>query len=177
MSQFRFDSLAISRLSRLIAVLRSLASTADSRWVSAMKDVADIARREYLKQFESEGAAFGKRWAALAAFTKADRARKGFPAAGPILVRRGLLKDSVTNPRSSNSRTVVTRSGVTLESTLRTRSGTSLYMLHQRGGKNLPERKISRDGSPAFISRSGWKEVEGRIMKIPETAATKIRSV
>lgn len=48
------------------------------------------------KAFESEGASTGAPWPQLAPATQADRRRKGFPAAHPILQRTGALQRALT---------------------------------------------------------------------------------
>jgi hypothetical protein len=57
--------------------------------------VTEEYRSEIYRTFASEGSYGGYPWAPLALSTQADRARKGFPPAHPILVRTSRLRDSL----------------------------------------------------------------------------------
>lgn len=75
------------------------AEAKDAELCAALEDLrpvtdkwADAIVEGIQKNFDDEAAA-GERWPALAESTQRDRARKGYGAAGPILVRTGNLKD------------------------------------------------------------------------------------
>ncbi len=94
------------------------------------------------RNFAAEGRP--KSWAALAPITIADRQRKGYPA-GPILVRSGRLKDSLTKPGAPGQ---VLRIG---PRSIRYGSSVKYYRYHQYGTRNMPARKMMllqrQDGS------------------------------
>lgn len=131
--------------------------------LKAMNDIADIARKHFQNQFGTEGAAFSTKWAQLAKSTRADRKRRGYKPARPILVRRGWLRASVVSKTSAKHKAVISETQITLSSILKTKNGKyNLLELHQKGTKKMPARKIFREGTPPFISAAGWKEVEAR---------------
>jgi phage gpG-like protein len=58
--------------------------------------IEDAVRVGFAENFATESAG-GTPWEQLAPFTNADRVKKGFPAAHPILVRTGDYRDSFTD--------------------------------------------------------------------------------
>ena len=133
-------------------------------WKKALDDAADIAQKFLGRQFATAGREFGAAWSPLAKSTQADRKRKGYKPSRPILVRRGWLRASVIEKRSANHQRTVTLHGVTLASSLKTKSGLNLLMLHQAGTAKMPARKIFKEGQPPFISQRGWEEIKIRFM-------------
>lgn len=133
-------------------------------WKKALDDAADIAQKFLGRQFATAGHEFGTAWPVLAKSTQADRKRKGYKPARPILVRRGWLRASVIDKRSANHQRTVTLHGITLSSSLKTKSGLNLVTLHQEGTAKMPARKIFKEGQPPFISQRGWEEIKIRFI-------------
>jgi len=132
-----------------------------SKWKKALDDAGDIAQKYFGRQFATEGSEFGTKWQDLAPSTQKDRKRKGYKPAHPILVRRGWLRASVVKKTSANHKREVTIGGIKMMSTLKTKSGLNLLMLHQDGGTKLPARKIYGE---KWISEAGWSEIKTRFM-------------
>ena len=133
-------------------------------WLKALNDAANIALKYFLRQFASQGAEFGQRWQPLKTATMKDRQRKGYKPAQPILVRRGWLRASVTSKTSANAKREVTQQGIKLYSTLKTKGGHNLLMIHQEGApsRNIPPRPVFKEGM--WISEAGWNEIKTRFM-------------
>jgi len=131
-------------------------------WLKALDDVADIAQKYFARQFSTEGGEFGKRWAPLAPGTNEDRVRKGYRPAHPILVRRGWLRASVISKSSAHHKRSITIRGIKMWSSLKTKSGHNLLMIHEQGGEHLPRREIRKPDT--FISRRGWQEIRTRFV-------------
>lgn len=133
-------------------------------WIKALNDAADIALKYFLRQFHSQGAEFGQRWQPLKSATMKDRQRKGYKPAQPILVRRGWLRASVTSKTSTNAKREVTQGGIKLYSTLKTKSGHNLLMIHHSGvpSRKIPPRPIYKEGM--WISETGWNEIKTRFL-------------
>ena len=86
-----------------------------SDWIDKTEDLSpvfDDLDREYeqevRKQFQTQGAHSGHPWPRLSDSTKKQRARLGYGADGPILVRTGDLKKSLTERGDINAIRVVT---------------------------------------------------------------------
>lgn len=75
---------AISMVSRIASKLKN--ST------PALKIIGDIVVQEATENFGRQGYNYGSAWVPLSAYTRMDRARKGFPPNRPILIRTGKLK-------------------------------------------------------------------------------------
>ena len=135
-----------------------------AKWEKALNDAGDIAQKYLARQFKDQGGEFGSKWAPLAPGTKKQRAKAGYKPSGPILVRRGWLRASVISKTSANAKREVTHRGITLYSTLKTKSGLNLYSLHQKGTKRMPAREIHKEGDPPFISQRGWNEIKTRFV-------------
>lgn len=95
--------------------------------------VGEEYRKEVKKQFESEGMHGGQPWVGLSRLTIADRRRKSF-GIGPILVRTGDLKNSLTKRTAQTINVVTPRMWI---------YGTSVQygIFHQ---SRAPRRKIPR---------------------------------
>jgi len=136
----------------------------DPKWIKALNDAGDIAHKYFDRQFDSQGGEFGRPWRQLAPSTQRDRMRRGYRPARPILVRRGWLRASVASKTSAHARRTVNRNGITLWSTLTTKTGGhNLYEIHHRGTSKIPARPIHNE-SPPWISTAGWSEIEARFM-------------
>lgn len=85
---------AIAKDEELIAALEDL-SPAMAEMEQALVDGIE-------RNFDTESAA-GEAWAPLAASTQRDRARKGYGASGPILVRTGGLRADATKHRKHDA--------------------------------------------------------------------------
>lgn len=133
-------------------------------WKKSLNDIGDIVHKFMDRQFKSEGAEFGTPWAKLAPGTQRQRQKKGFNSAGPILVRRGWLRASVASKTSAKARRTVSRSGIVMWSSLKTKTGLNLLDLHQGGGKHLPKRPIFKEGDPPFVSARAWNEIQLRFL-------------
>lgn len=148
-----------------LATLRKAVNIAKDRfpalWRKALEDAGDIALKYLGRQFVTEGKEFGTPWPSLKKATEADRKRKGYKPSHPILVRRGWLRASVISKTSANHRRIVTDKGIVMESTLKTKGGYSLFLIHHEGTSRIPARRIISQ-SPPFISQRGWREIQAR---------------
>lgn len=110
-----------------------------------MLSIAETMRVSVLKNFETEGARMGKKWARLSNETIKQRKRKGYWP-GKILQRTGQLKNSIFSKAGDNYAEVGTNliyarihnyGGIIHRSSLRT------YLRKKR--ENKPARKPSRN--------------------------------
>lgn len=99
----------------------------------AFKAIALYLMGSYARNFKAEGR---PKWPALAASTIADRRRKGF-GSGPILVRTGALRDSLTKPGAPGQHLKIT------PKTIQFGSNVKYYIFHQYGTQNMPARPMA----------------------------------
>jgi len=151
-------------IDNLLAALKEADKSFPGKWGKTLGDSADIALKYMLRQFGTAGAEFGTPWKQLAPATQEDRRRKGYKPKRPILVRRGWLRASLTSKTSANIVIKISSRGIIMMSVLKTKTGHNLFELHQKGGGKLPPRKMTKEGSPPFISEKGWKEIETRMV-------------
>lgn len=106
-------------------------------------------RAELRRNFLTEGANTGRRWAALKPSTQRERARRGYGPAHPILRRRGVLMREVVGARSS-----------------------------VRSGGGAVELRISPDRTVRFVALSlGTSNMEARpMMALSTPAANRVAS-
>lgn len=134
-----------------------------SLWEKALNDSGDIALKYFGRQFKSEGAEMTAKWKPLSPGTIKSRKRKGYKP-GPVLVRRGWLRASMTSKTSASAQRKVSKTGITMWSTLKTKGGGhNLAEIHHRGTRTIPARPIYRESSPPFISQKGWDEIGVRL--------------
>lgn len=117
-------------LVRSFEALEARLSDATPAWPAVIQEFKTIAQRA----FATEGASTGEAWPALAPRTQAERRRKGFPPAHPILQRTGRLMRAVT--LESNENVVVdtpTYLGIAID--------VPYFVYHQ---SNAPRRRLPR---------------------------------
>lgn len=104
------------------------------------RKVADAIRQAYQANFSAEGSAAGP-WRPLRPFTIAERRRKGFPGAHPILVQTGRMRDSFVRAGAPNH---VDRFTAGLEGwSLEVGSASELARKHEFGEEKVPARPIT----------------------------------
>lgn len=104
------------------------------------RKVSDAIRQAYQANFSAEGSAAGP-WRPLRPFTIAERRRKGFPGAHPILVQTGRMRDSFVRAGAPNhvDRFTAAADGWALE----VGSASELARKHEFGEENVPARPIT----------------------------------
>lgn len=164
-NEFRIGKAGFHDMQHLVQALELTQRQFPELWIKALNDVGDIAHKYFGRQFASEGGEFGEKWAALKQRTQEDRKRRGYKPAHPILVRRGYLRASLTSKTSAYAQRTVTIRGIEMKSTLTTKTGNyNLFEKHQSGAGRIPARKMSAEGDPPFLSKSGWKEIQTRFL-------------
>ena len=149
-------------LEKMRKAIKIMSKSFDRYWLKALDDVADIAQKYFMRQFASHGGEFGTPWKPLAPSTQKNRQKAGYTPSRPILVRRGWLRASVVSKTSAKHRRVITIRGIKLYSTLKTKSGHNLLLIHQLGTAKIPARQIYKRGE--WISKRGWNEIRLRFM-------------
>jgi hypothetical protein len=115
---------------RLVKGVESRMANVMPAWPAVVRQFREI----MTFAFFTEGGSTGAKWPELAATTQADRARKGFPAAHPILRRTGKLERSlVTGGEGSILKPSPTRLEIGTE--------VSYFPYHQ---SNRPRAKLPR---------------------------------
>lgn len=97
----------------------------------AIDDSLDILKKEAELNFDQQGRIYSKRgsWQPLAASTRIQRAKAGYGAARPILVRSGKLKGSFRKVRAIGNK-----------GSLKNTADYATY--HQTGTRKMPQREI-----------------------------------
>jgi len=161
---FSVGSSTFREIDRLLAGINAAQGQFPKLWLKALNDAADIATKHIARNFSTQGTEFGNKWSSLAASTQADREKKGFKPTGPILVRRGRLRASLIDKKSAGHIRKITVNGIEMQSNVKTSGGNNLFLIHQGGTKNIPSRKMVREGTPPWISQNGWKEIQLRFV-------------
>ena len=127
---------------QLMAILND-GNIAIGDWSKPFKNFGVLLREEQKKNFDQQGAIYqggdfinvggnvttrSSSWQKLADSTKADRKKKGYGAARPVLVRTGKLRDSFT--------TKVT------PKTFESINTDPIAQYHQYGTNKMPQRKV-----------------------------------
>ena len=109
----------------------------------AWEQVGDSLLQDFRQQFADEGgylgAQVGPKWAPLKPSTIKDRLRHGY-GASPILVREGLLRDSLSWKNAAGNIFQATDSGITVGTTVRY-AGFQQYGTHQHLVRDTHQRK------------------------------------
>lgn len=104
------------------------------------RKISDAIRQAYQANFSAEGSAEGP-WRPLRPFTIAERRRKGFPGAHPILVQTGRMRDSFVRAGAPGH---VDRFTAGLEGwSLEVGSASELARKHEFGDEGVPRRPIT----------------------------------
>lgn len=101
----------------------------------AWEQVGEDLLADFAMNFQTEGGVFGD-WDALADATVLDRIRHGYGGEGPMLVRTGYLKDSVTKKGALDNIFAVSANSLTLG----TEDAIAGY--HQFGTSKMPAREV-----------------------------------
>lgn len=106
----------------------------------AWEQVGELLQHDFAEQFAAEGGYLGAqlapKWAQLRPSTVADRMRKGYPGAHPILQRSGEMRDSLV---------VRGAPGNVFEATptsIRVGTASRIAPYHQRGTRKMDARKM-----------------------------------
>jgi hypothetical protein len=131
------------RLTRVEKKLLALPARLNNLRGLMKQEIAPAFNRMLLRHWESKGAAFGHRWAPLAASTIAAKTRKG-------TVSKGILRDSdhlfktLFRERSTDSRLQVVAGGLRFQGNV----GVPYALYHQVGTEFMPERQVIPDPLP-----------------------------
>lgn len=115
--------------------------------VGERRMIADQVRRGFQDNFTRQRAGDGAPWAALALVTQAERRRKGFAGARPILVRTGEYRAALVNPNHPlhYSKHGPLVAGLYLEEGAEGR----LVTYHEGGTRRMPARPATALGKAA----------------------------
>ncbi len=94
-----------------------------------LRESAQIVIDESVKNIDTQGFTYGTAFAPLAVATRADRVRKGFPAARPILKRTGTLRDGAMIKSITDQEVVV-------------ENPVPYAVFHQNGTRKMPKREV-----------------------------------
>lgn len=112
----------------------------------AIDDSLDILKKEAELNFDQQGRIYSKRgsWQPLAASTRIQRAKAGYGAARPILVRSGKLKRSFRKVRATGNK-----------GSLKNTADYAIYHQDPKSGSKIPKREIigTSDKSRGAIQR------------------------
>lgn len=145
---------------RLVArVTRGYSTESASSW--ARSEAHNIARSFFSQNFSTEGKRLGKKWQPLSSRTQADRRRAGYGPTGPMLVRRGSLKNIVLVSKPN------IRSNVDNVTTTWGEINDVKYLANQTGSsKNLPARPMiaANKGDMDTLTKSLRAHIRRRMM-------------
>lgn len=147
---------------RLTAVERFLFQTLPGRLkrlnYALDQEVVPLFIRMMREQFRTEGAAFGAKWARLAASTLKQKASLGLSNVG-ILIRSGALFNKATQAQNLDRRFTIIPGGVRLSLTV----SMSYAKYHQFGTRRMPRRVIVPDPLPLSFRREVRQAIRGFI--------------